>query len=239
MLHEARSGSAIEFNTYPTRVCKRVFHLSVALQFYAFVFFSPRIVLKIVGLTCIVSVFLTILTCYFCKRYWKRSDSRDNHVYRVACSTSNTPHVFPLDSFPLNPNAFFKSENRDDTANFCGDISVISAQPTHYRTRAPRPNPSASALCSYQHHSLSRQQRSHEPPPPYQLSVISETARSAPTNRHAAATATDPKSIEVATTPTTANTSQQSAQQNKQVTAAKTDNAETGPKRFVWRRLSH
>ncbi len=136
--------------------------------------FSPRILLKIVGLTCIVSVFLTILTCYVCKRYWKRSDTRDNNVYRVSCNTSSSPHVFPLESFqPLNPNAFFKSS--EHVGNICGDISVFSAhQPTQYRMIASsRATPSA--LCSYQHHSqsLSRQQRNHEPPPPYQLSVIS------------------------------------------------------------------
>jgi len=82
--------------------------------------------------------------------------------------------VFPLESFqPLNPNAFFKSP--EHVANFCGDISVFSAQqPTQYRVIASsRATPSA--LCSYQHQSqsLSRQQRNHEPPPPYQLSVIS------------------------------------------------------------------
>ncbi|XP_054163517.1 protein shisa-3 homolog [Oppia nitens] len=137
---------------------------------------DPRILLKIIGLTCIVSVFLTILTCYVCKRYWKRSDSRDNQVYRVSCNSSASPHVFPLESFqPLNP-AFFKSPEQVASA-LCGDLSVFSGshpQPTQLRTvlAATRANPSA-ALCSYQHNPLLRHQRSHEPPPPYQLSVIS------------------------------------------------------------------
>src|ERR1700733_12290750 len=99
-----------------------VFHPNLRLVYRC----SPRILLKIVGLTCIVSVFLTILTCYVCKRYWKRSDSRDNHVYRVSCNTSASPHVFPLESFqPLNPNAFFKSP--EHVAALCGDLSMFSS----------------------------------------------------------------------------------------------------------------
>ncbi|CAG2164738.1 unnamed protein product [Oppiella nova] len=144
---------------------------------------DPRILLKIVGLTCIVSVFLTILTCYVCKRYWKRSDTRDNHVYRVSCNTSASPHVFPLESFqPLNPNAFFKSPEHVASA-LCGDLSVLSGshlQPTHLRaviasSRGTAASAAIPALCSYQHNQsvLRQQQRNHEPPPPYQLSVIS------------------------------------------------------------------
>ena len=141
---------------------------------------SPRILLKIVGLTCIVSVFLTILTCYVCKRYWKRSDSRDNHVYRVSCNTTSSPHVFPLESFqPLNPNAFFKSP--EHVANLCGDLALFStsqAQPTQLRAVFASSRGTPSALCSYQHNnqSIVRQHRNHEPPPPYQLSVISGNA---------------------------------------------------------------
>ena len=155
--------------------------MSIGVQFGC----SPRILLKIVGLTCIVSVFLTILTCYVCKRYWKRSDSRDNQVYRVSCNTSSSPHVFPLESFqPLNPNAFFKSP--EHVANLCGDLALFSTsqtQPTQLRAVFASSRATPSALCSYQHNisnnsqslSLSRH-RNHEPPPPYQLSVISGNA---------------------------------------------------------------
>lgn len=153
---------------------------------------SPRILLKIVGLTCIVSVFLTILTCYVCKRYWKRSDSGDNQVYRVSGNTSSSPHVFPLESLqPLNPNAFFKSP--EHVANLCGDLALFSTsqtQPTQLRAVFASSRATPSALCSYQHninnlntsHSLIRPHRNHEPPPPYQLSVISGTATTAPTS---------------------------------------------------------
>ncbi|CAG2102926.1 unnamed protein product [Medioppia subpectinata] len=158
---------------------------------------DPRILLKIIGLTCIVSVFLTILTCYVCKRYWKRSDSRDNHVYRVSCNTTASPHVYPLESFqPLNPNAFFKSPDHVASA-LCGDLSMFATgahpQATHLRAviASSRANPSAS-LCSYQHnnsHSLLRQQRNHEPPPPYQLSVISGTSSTTTASTASASTA--------------------------------------------------
>ena len=191
-----------------------------------------------------MSVFLTILTCYVCKRYWKRTENHDNQVYRVACTTSTSPHVFPLESFQqLHPNAFLKSPEHN--ANLCGDISVISSHHSQpYRFISSRPVTSAS-LFPYQHSSLLRQHR-HDPPPPYHLNVISGnvvTPNSNGTNRNASTQShtnnnqmsdqiTDPKSFN-ASSNTNSNTNVKTFPRQNNLN--KKSNV---PVRFTWKRLS-